>query len=55
MPKISIVIPVYFNEANLLKTYDLLNKDVLFEFDSSGFDYEIIFVDGSGDNSFEQQ
>ena len=54
MPKISIVIPVYFNEANLLKTYDLLNKDVLFEFDSSGFDYEIIFVDdGSGDNSFE--
>ncbi|MBM3589835.1 MAG: glycosyltransferase family 2 protein [Alphaproteobacteria bacterium] len=54
MPKLSILIPVYFNESNLLKTYDLLNKDVLFELDSSGFDYEIIFVDdGSGDNSFE--
>jgi len=54
MKKISIIIPVYFNELNLHKTYDILKKDVLDKLPDLGFDYEIIFVDdGSKDRSFE--
>lgn len=52
LSKISIVIPVYFNEGNLLPLYDDLKKEV---FDKIDYDYELIFVnDGSLDNSLEQ-
>ena len=49
MKKVSIIIPVYFNEMNLVDLYEhlkkILNKDL--------FTYEVIFVDdGSEDNSF---
>lgn len=48
--KLSIVIPVYYNEDNLLPLYnDIKNKFI----DKIDFDYEIVFVDdGSKDNSF---
>ena len=52
MPKLSIVIPVYFNEANLPITYKVLKKEI--KLNKIEADTEIIFVDdGSGDNSFE--
>ena len=48
--KISIVVPVYYNEDNLLPLYTDLNEKVLKKLD---MDYEIIFVDdGSKDNSY---
>ena len=48
--KLSIVIPVYFNELNLKKLYDAIDKDVLVNIKK--YDYEIVFVDdGSKDNS----
>lgn len=48
--KISIVVPVYYNEENLLPLYTDLNEKVLTKLD---MDYEIIFVDdGSKDNSY---
>lgn len=53
MKKISILIPVYFNEINIPVTYSA----VLAEINklSSQFDYEVIFIeDGSGDNSFKE-
>jgi hypothetical protein len=54
MKKLSIIIPVYFNELNLNKTYDVLKKDVLYKLPNLGFDYEIIFIDdGSKDRSLE--
>lgn len=48
--KLSIVIPVYYNEDNLLPLYnDIKDKFI----DKIDFDYEIVFVDdGSKDNSF---
>jgi dolichol-phosphate mannosyltransferase len=50
MVKISIVIPVYYNEFNLEPLYNQLSETV---FSKSLFDYELIFVDdGSGDNSY---
>ncbi len=49
--KISIIIPVYFNENNLYPLYDNLSKNVLKLLDC---DYELIFVDdGSKDNSYK--
>jgi len=52
MTKISIIIPVYYNENTLLPLYDDLKNKVL---DSIDDDYEIIFVDdGSEDGSFGQ-
>lgn len=52
MKKISIIIPVYFNELNLKPLYDCLKKDVLNHL--SKLDYELIFVDdGSKDKSLE--
>ena len=46
----SIVIPVYFNEGSLRKTYDLLNEKVVGNHEDLNF--EIIFIDdGSGDKS----
>ncbi len=53
MKKISIIIPVYFNELNLVPLYDCLKKDVIDKL--SNLDYEIIFVDdGSKDRSIEK-
>ena len=47
--EISIIIPVYFNQENLLITYDRLKSTVLDKISS----YELILVDdGSGDNSW---
>lgn len=48
MPKLSIVVPVYYNEGNIPSLYDRLSK-----LDKPGVDLEFVFVDdGSGDNSF---
>ena len=50
MGKLSIVIPVYFNQDSLALLYQDL-KDKVFEFVD---DYEIVFVDdGSEDNSYQ--
>lgn len=50
MNKLSIVIPVYWNEDTLELLYDDLKEKVLGRIE----DYEIVFVDdGSGDNSWE--
>jgi len=50
MLKLSIIIPVYFNEANLRPLYDDLYEKVLTKLKC---DYEIIMVDdGSKDNSY---
>jgi len=51
MKKLSIVVPVYFNESNIPHTIPELKKlrDLL-----PGYNLEFIFVDdGSGDNSFQ--
>lgn len=49
--KVSIVIPVYYNEDNLRPLYDDLKKKVI---DVIDYDYEIVMVnDGSGDASYE--
>lgn len=51
MNKISIIIPVYFNELSLKPTYSALKK--VLDLNKEKFDYEIILVDdGSKDNSF---
>ena len=51
MNKISIIIPIYFNEQSLKPTYEELKK--VLDANKDKFDYEIIFVDdGSKDNSF---
>lgn len=50
--KLSIIIPVYYNEKNLQILYENLNEEVLKKLD---MDYEIIMVDdGSNDNSFNE-
>lgn len=50
MNKISIIIPVYWNEDTLELLYEDLKKKVLGQLE----DYELVFVDdGSGDNSWE--
>lgn len=50
MKKVSIVIPCYFNELNLLKTYSVLKEDVLDR--RKDLEFEIICVDdGSKDNT----
>lgn len=49
--KLSIVIPIYFNEDNLQPLYDDIKKKVI---DMIDYDYEIVFVnDGSKDKSYE--
>jgi len=49
MPKLSIIIPVYFNEMNLHDLYQDLKSKVLDKIDS----YELVFVDdGSKDASY---
>lgn len=53
MKDYSIVIPVYFNEGCLSKTFDLIYHDVIQK--NSELDWEIIFVDdGSKDRSYEE-
>lgn len=52
MDKISIIIPVYFNEASLGETYGEIRK--VMDENSTRFDYEIVLVDdGSMDNSYK--
>ena len=49
--KVSIIIPVYYNEHNLIPLYDDIKKKFI---ECIDYDYEIVMVnDGSGDNSFE--
>ncbi len=49
MAKLSIIIPVYFNEMNLHDLYDDLKSKVLCKLD----EYELVFVDdGSQDSSY---
>lgn len=53
MKKISIIVPVYYNEQNLLPLYNDLNEKVLKKLPNYELDYELIFVDdGSKDNSY---
>ena len=50
MSKISIIIPVYYNEDTLMLLYEDMNSKILPSFD----DYEIVMVDdGSGDSSYK--
>ena len=49
--KVSIVIPVYYNEDNLVLLYEDIRKKII---DVIEYEYEIIMVDdGSQDNSFQ--
>ena len=49
--KVSLVIPVYYNEDNLKPLYDDITKKLYSE---KNIDWEIIFVnDGSKDNSYK--
>ncbi len=51
MKKLSVVIPVYFNENNLMPFYNDIKKNFI---DKIDFDYELVFVDdGSKDKSWE--
>ena len=53
MKKLSIVVPVYYNEESLLPLYTDLKENVLDVLPKYDFDYELIFVDdGSKDNSY---
>lgn len=48
--KLSIVIPVYYNEENLKPLYDDIKKKII---DVIDYEYEIVFVnDGSKDKSY---
>ena len=52
MAKLSIIIPVYFNEQNLPLLYEDIRKKII---EPALFDYEIVMVDdGSGDNSWAE-
>jgi glycosyltransferase involved in cell wall biosynthesis len=54
MKKISVVIPVYYNELSLAPLFEKLQW-VESELSKKSLGFEIIFVDdGSGDNSFEE-
>ena len=49
--KISIVIPVYYNEDNLIPLYKDIKEKII---DKIDFKYEIVMVnDGSKDKSYE--
>ncbi len=55
MSKISIIIPVYFNEGELLPLYNDMKEKALLPILEQGDDYELIMVDdGSQDNSWEE-
>ena len=52
MAKLSIIIPVYYNEKNLQPLYEDIREKII---EPGLFDYEIIMVDdGSGDNSWAE-
>ncbi len=52
MAKLSIIIPVYFNEQNLQPLYEDIREKII---EPGLFDYEIVMVDdGSGDNSWAE-
>ena len=52
MKKLSIIVPVYYNEDNLLPLYNDIREKVLEKLNN--LDYEIVFVDdGSKDKSYE--
>lgn len=49
--KVSIIIPVYYNEGNLLPLYDDIKQKVI---DKIDYEYEIVMVnDGSKDKSYD--
>ncbi len=49
--KLSIIIPIYFNQDNLQPLYDDIKKKII---DVIDYDYELVFVnDGSKDKSYE--
>lgn len=49
--KVSIVIPVYYNQDNLIPLYDDIKAKII---DVIDYDYEIVMVnDGSKDNSYQ--
>ncbi len=51
MPKLSVVVPVYYNAENLPPLYEDLKEKLLTH---EGAEFELIFVDdGSGDNSYQ--
>jgi len=53
MIDISIIVPVYFNEESISKTYDILIKEIFTKFPQLSF--EIIYInDGSKDNSYAE-
>lgn len=53
MKKISIIVPVYYNEENLLSLYADMKEKVLNKLSTYDLDYELVFVDdGSKDNSY---
>ncbi len=53
MDKVSIIVPVYQNEANIPVTYRAIKKEL--QEGRDAFDHEIIFVnDGSTDNSLDE-
>lgn len=53
MKKISIIVPVYYNEENLLSLYADMKEKVLNRLSTYDLDYELVFVDdGSKDNSY---
>lgn len=50
---ISIIIPVYFNEGSIRKTYEILTTEIFPLF--PGLNFELIFIDdGSGDGSYQE-
>lgn len=52
MAKLSIIIPVYYNEKNLPPLYEDIREKII---EPKLVDYEIVMVDdGSGDNSWEE-
>ena len=52
MAKLSIIIPVYFNEKNLTPLYEDIREKIILP---ALFDYEIVMVDdGSGDDSWAE-
>jgi len=54
MKKLSIVIPVYFNEENLLSLYSDIKEKVIDKLPDYKLDYEIVMVDdGSKDKSYQ--
>ena len=54
MKKLSIIIPVYYNEQNLVPLYEDIKEKVLTKLGAYHYDYELILVDdGSADQSYQ--